>query len=56
VVLTRQSLAERQSERWSKAFLTEVTVGRDGTQMNVHAYLQTLSSGNSVAVPPGGCE
>jgi hypothetical protein len=55
VVLTRQSLAERQSERWSEAFLTEVTVGRDGTLMNMHAYLQTPSSGSVVAAP-GECE
>jgi hypothetical protein len=44
VVLTRQAVADRASERWDETFLVEATVGRDRPIMNMHAYLQALSA------------
>jgi hypothetical protein len=46
VVLTRQAVADRVSERWDETFLVEATVGRDRDQpiMNMNAYLQVLSA------------
>ncbi len=55
VVLTRQTMPQRVSERWEESFLVEVTVGRGSALMNMHAYLQEVSPRYAPAAS-GGCD
>jgi hypothetical protein len=56
VVLSRQSAVERESPSWHERLLAEVTVGREPTLMNMHAYLQlpAASKASPADSPPGG--
>jgi hypothetical protein len=55
VVLSRQTVVERENPRWQERLLTEVTVGREPPLMNMLAYLQLPASGPLAASgsPPG---